>query len=322
MNSLYPGIQPFKTEMFEVSDGHRLYVEQSGCEKGIAVLYLHGGPGAGISADYRRFFDPEKYWIIGFDQRGSGKSLPFGSIKNNTSDHLVADVLAIQAHLNIKKWLLFGGSWGSTLALLVALKQPSSVIGLILRGIFLARKQDYDWFLEPAGGASQLFPEYYQSFLQPIKDRLHKVSIVDAFYEIFTSDNDVQKMAAIKAWCLWETRISRLHMQCDEEQLFTEVHRAISLAILECHYVKHQCFIPENYIMQNIDKIAHLPATIIHGRYDSVCKVENAYSLSNAWPNSQLNIVPKSGHSAGEPLITQALCAASDAMAKFCAEQR
>lgn len=322
MTQLFPDIQPFSSEILDVSDGHSLYLEQTGNSSGIPVLYLHGGPGAGIGKDYRRFFDPEKYWIIGFDQRGSGKSQPFGELADNNSHTLVEDVLAIQRYLKVKKWVLFGGSWGSTLALLVAIRQPDTVIGLILRGIFLAREQDYTWYLEASGGAAQLFPEYYQEFLVPIENRSPEVSIVDAYYQIFTSDNEVQKMAAIKAWCLWEARISRLHCQFDEDQLVPDVHRAISLALLECHFIKHQCFIPENYILQNIEKIENLPVSIIHGRYDCVCKIEGAYSLSQKWQNSQLTIVPESGHSAGEKLISQALCAASQAMATFWSEQQ
>jgi proline iminopeptidase len=322
MIHLFPEIHAFTSEMLAVSNGHSLYVEQTGNPRGIPVLYLHGGPGAGIGKDYRRFFDPDKYWIIGYDQRGCGKSIPFGKLEHNDSHSLVDDVLVIQQHLKIKKWVLFGGSWGSTLALLVAIRQPESVIGLILRGVFLAREQDYTWYLEPSGGAAQLFPEYHHDFLAPIKGRPSNVSIVDAYYQIFNSNNEVQKMAAIKAWCLWEARISRLHCQFDEEQLVSDVHRAISLALLECHYIKHQCFISEDYILQSVDKIQHLPVTIIHGRYDCVCKIEAAYSLSQRWQNSQLNIVPESGHSAGEKLITQALCAASKSMSAFWLEQQ
>lgn len=322
MTQLFPDIQAFASEMIDVSNGHSLYVEQTGNPRGIPVLYLHGGPGAGIGKDYRRFFDPDKYWIIGFDQRGCGKSVPFGDLENNNSHALVDDVLLIQQHLKIKKWVLFGGSWGSTLALLVAIRQPESVIGLILRGIFLAREQDYTWYLEASGGAAQLFPEYYQDFLVPIKGRPKDISIVDAYYQIFNSNNEVKKMAAIKAWCLWEARISRLHCLFDEEQLVADVHRAISLALLECHYIKHHCFIPEDYILQNVHKIQHLPATIIHGRYDCVCKIEGAYSLSQDWQNSQLNIIPESGHSAGEKMVTQALCAASQSMATYWLEQQ
>lgn len=318
---MYPSIKPFKTEMFAVSHGHSLYLEQSGSPKGIPVLFLHGGPGAGIGQDYRRFFDPQKYWIIGFDQRGCGQSLPFGELEHNSSQDLVEDVLAIKHYLGVSKWVLFGGSWGSTLALMVAIRQPESVLGLILRGIFLAREQDYHWYLDNSGGAAQLFPDYYQDFIKPIADKLGAHSVVDAYHQIFTSGNELQKMAAIKAWCLWEAKISRLHCQFDEEQLVGDIHRAISLALLECHYIRHKCFLAENEILHSIQKIAHIPGTIVHGRYDSVCKIEGAYALSKVWPASQLHIIPESGHSAGEKATTQALCHATQAMVAYLEEK-
>lgn len=321
MSQLFPSIKPYKQEMLAVSDGHFLFIEQTGSPDGIPVIYLHGGPGGCIGEEYRRLFDPDKYRIIGYDQRGCGKSTPFGSLENNSSQALVKDVLAIQKYLSIDKWVLFGGSWGSTLAMLVAIEQPERVIGLILRGIFLAREQDYDWYLEPSGGAAQLFPDYYQAFIAPVQSLLSEYSIVDAYYQIFVSDNEVQKMAAIKAWCLWEARISWLHCRFDEDQLLSNVHKAISLALLECHYIKNKCFIPENFILQQMDKISHLPATIIHGRYDCVCKIEAAYSLAKRWKNSRLHIIPEAGHSSGEKAVTEALCNATQTMAKFFLEQ-
>jgi proline iminopeptidase len=322
MSELYPAIKPYDTFMLPVSDGHSLFVEQTGNPKGQPVLFLHGGPGAGIGEDYRRFFDPQLYRIIGFDQRGSGKSKPFGSIQNNTSQHLVEDVFVIQQHLKIDKWLLFGGSWGSTLALLVAIAKPESIVGLILRGIFLARKQDYDWFLAETGGAAQIFTDYYQEFVQPVKEQLQHTSLIEAYHQLFVSDDEISKMSAIKSWYLWETRISRLHAQYDEEQLIGDVHAAISLALLECHYVKHQCFIPENYILEQLDKIKHIPTNIIHGRYDIVCKLEAAFSLHQGLLNSQLTVVPESGHSAFETKIAAALCLATKAMAHFLLETK
>ncbi|KXI29277.1 prolyl aminopeptidase [Paraglaciecola hydrolytica] len=322
MSELYPAIKPFDSQMLAVGQGHTLYLEQTGNPKGLPVLFLHGGPGAGIGEEYRRFFDPQLYRIIGFDQRGCGRSMPFGQLQENTSQRLIEDVLAIKQHLQIDTWLLFGGSWGSTLALLVAISQPEAVSGLILRGIFLARQQDYAWFLDPDGGAAQLFPDYYQDFLQPIKESLTSQNIVDAYYHIFTSGDDVSKMAAIKAWYLWETRISRLHVQVDEENLVPDVHHAISLAILECHYIKYQCFIDENYILKQLDKISHIPTNIIHGRYDSVCKLEAAYSLHQGLNNSQLTIVPEAGHSAFETKTSAALCMATKAMASFLREDK
>jgi proline iminopeptidase len=322
MSELYPAIKPYDTLMLSVSHGHTLFVEQTGNPKGIPVLFLHGGPGAGMGQDYQRFFDPRQYRIIGFDQRGCGQSKPFGSIQNNSSELLVEDVFAIQQHFKIEQWLLFGGSWGSTLALLVAIANPKSVSGLILRGIFLARQQDYDWFLADSGGAAQLFTDYYQEFLQPVKDQLKHTSLVEAYHDLFVSDDEVSKMAAMRAWYLWEARISRLHAQFEEEHLIKDVHGAISLAILECHYVKHQCFISENFILKQVDKIKHIPTNIIHGRYDSVCKLEAAYSLHQVMDNSQLTIVPESGHSAFEAKIAAALCIATKAMANFLLEAK
>lgn len=321
MNELYPVIKPFHSEMFPVSEQHTIYIEQTGNPKGIPVLYLHGGPGAGLSADYRRFFDPDKYWIIGFDQRGCGKSLPFGELENNNSDELVKDIHKIREYLGVKKWLLFGGSWGSTLALLAAIDAPEYVTGLILRGIFLGREEDFDWYLEPSGGAAQLFPDYYQDFLQPVENMLDKLSIVEAYYKLFTTSDEVSKMAAVKAWCLWESKISRLHCQSNEDVLIPDIHRAISLAVLECHYIKHHCFISERYILKNIHKINYIPGTIVHGRYDCVCKIEGAHALYDRWQNGQLTIVPESGHSAREPKITAALCMATAAMATFLREK-
>lgn len=322
MSEIYPAIKPFHTEMLPVSDLHTVYLEQTGNPKGTPVLYLHGGPGAGTSAEYRRFFDPDKYWIIGFDQRGCGKSLPFGELKNNTSDDLLSDIRKIRQHLGIKKWLLFGGSWGSTLALLSAIDQPDCVTGLILRGVFLGREEDFDWYLDPSGGAAQLFTDYYQDFIQPVSYGLGSKALVDDYYRLFTSNDEISKMAAVKAWCLWEARISRLHNELTEEELVGDIHRAISLAVLECHYIKHQCFIPPDFILNNIHEINHIPGTIVHGRYDCVCKIQGAFALSEKWQNSQLTIVPESGHSAGEPKVTAALCLATNAMASFLEEQR
>lgn len=321
MSELYPTIKPFFSEMLAVSDDHSLYLEQSGNPKGIPVLFLHGGPGAGLFANYRRFFDPDKYWIIGFDQRGSGQSTPFGSIKNNTTQDLLSDITQVRKHLGVQQWVLFGGSWGATLGLLAAIEHPETVKGLILRGSFLAREEDFDWYLDEKGGAAQLFPDYYQEFIHPVADKSHTTSLVDAYYDLFTGIDEVHKMAAIKAWCLWEARISKLHCKLHEDELVPDVHRGISLAILECHYIKHLCFIEPNYILKNIHKISHIPATLIHGRYDCVCKIQGAYLLNEVWSTSQLTIVPESGHSANEPKITAALCLAATAMADFIKEQ-
>jgi len=317
MSELYPAIKPFATYHLDVGQGHRIHVEQTGNPNGIPVLFLHGGPGIGLGDQYRRFFDPQRYHVIAFDQRGCGQSLPFAELRDNTSQHLVEDALAVQRHLGIKKWVVFGGSWGSTLAMLVAIAKPEAVLGLILRGIFLARAEDIDWFLNADSAAAQMFPEHYQEFMAPIKETVGKKSVLEAYHELFSQDDELSKMAAIKHWFLWESRIVCLHALIDEAELMPDIHQAISLALLECHYFRQHCFIDENFILKQLDKIQHLPATIIHGRYDMICKMEAALTLHKDWQNSRLHIIPSAGHSAFDPPISAALCCATKAMADF-----
>lgn len=320
MSHIYPKLHAYHSEMLDVGDGHSLFLELSGNPKGIPVLYIHGGPGAGLSPIYRRLFDPEQYWIIGFDQRGCGKSTPFAELSHNNTASILADMEKIRRHLNIDKWMLTGGSWGTTLALLYAIKRPKKVSAIVLRGVFLAREQDFDWYLSTSGGAAQIFPEYHQAFMEAVND--HPLdSIVDAYLDIFTNGNEIAKMAAAKAWCLWEERISALNSSVQEHDLGQDIHRAISLAILECYYIKNRCFIDENFILDHANKISGIPGTIVHGRYDIVCKLENAHALRQNWRNSQLLIVPESGHSTSEPKIAEAFCHATDAMAKFLLEE-
>ncbi|GAA0854518.1 prolyl aminopeptidase [Aliiglaciecola litoralis] len=321
MGHCYPPLRPYTSETIDVSDGHRLYLEQSGNPKGIPVLYLHGGPGAGLSDNYRSFFDPNLYWIIGFDQRGCGKSTPFASLKHNTTQKLVDDMEVIRKHLGVTNWMLCGGSWGTTLALSYAIKYPKCVSAIVLRGVFLARQQDLDWFIGPQGGAAQVFPEHYQSFIEVLHDQPKSLSVTDAFYDIFLNGDELTQMHAARSWCLWEERISQMNTSIQEHDLAKNLHRAVSLARLECHYMKHQCFLEEDFILKNAHRFSAIPGTIIHGRYDMVCKLENAYALSQAWREGQLLIVPEAAHSASDPKISEAICHATDAMAKFIAEQ-
>ena len=322
MSHTYPPIQAYHSEMLDVGQGQQIYLEQTGNPSGIPVLYLHGGPGGGLCSFYRSFFDPQKYRIIGFDQRGCGQSLPFADLNHNTTQDLLEDIETVRHHLGIKKWVLVGGSWGATLALLAAIKHPKTVRAVILRGTFLARQEDFDWYLAADGGAAQLFPEHYQQFTDLIQDRLAHESLLDAYYHIFTQGDELSRLAAAKAWCLWEERISLLNTSVNEQDLCQNLHRAHSLAVLECHYLKHGCFIEENYILANVKKISHIPATFIHGRYDVVCKLEAAHSLRQRWRNSQLLIVPEAGHSASDPNIAEAICHATDAMARFIQEEK
>ena len=303
--------------MLDVGQGHSLYFELSGNPKGMPVLFLHGGPGAGLPANYRRFFNPEHYWIIGFDQRGCGKSKPFASLEANTTDHLVADIEQIRHYLGISTWLIFGGSWGSTLGLVYAIQHSEAVIGLILRGAFLAREQDTEWFLCPNGGAANVFPEQYQHFAQYAREVRSPQAICDQYYDIFNHSNELQQAKALKAWYSWEERISRLVLPQTSRIDADQFHLVKSLALLECHYLKHQCFIPENYILDNLNVLADIPGTIIHGRYDMICKLEAAHSLHKGWRNSELRIVPDAGHSTLEPGVAKALCQATEQFARF-----
>lgn len=322
MSQLYPAIKTYQTEMLDVGDGHNIYLEQSGNPNGIPVLYLHGGPGAGLSPMYRSFFNPELYRIIGFDQRGCGQSTPFAKLEHNTTSHILDDIEQIRQHLGIDKWMLCGGSWGTTLALLNAIDKPDTVSAIILRGAFLAREEDFSWFIDKSGGAAQIFPEHYEEFVEIVKDGPAELSIVDRFYHIFRHGDELTKMHAAKSWCMWEERISVLNSSIREHDFHQNLHRAASLAMLECHYVKHNCFIRQNQIIDNISKIDAIPGTIIHGRFDIVCKLENAFTLSKAWRSGQLLIVPEAGHSASDPKISDAICHATNEMATFLKEKK
>lgn len=317
MPNLYPPQRPYHTEMLSVGDGHHINLELSGNPKGTPALFIHGGPGAGLPDNYRRFFDPEKYLIIGFDQRGCGKSTPFAGLKHNTTADLVNDIEQIRQHLGISAWLLFGGSWGSTLALVYAIQHSHYILGVILRGTFLAREQDRDWFLCPSGGAASLFPEDYQKFAAYSGGAESADDICANYYKVFKHADELTQALALKAWYGWEERISRLVLpqaSAIEEHHF---HAVKSLALLECHYLKNHCFIAENYILENIEAIADLPGTIVHGRYDLICKSEGAFSLHHKWHNSRLQIVPDAGHSTSEKGIMHALCKATEEFARF-----
>ncbi|WP_111978260.1 prolyl aminopeptidase [Algibacillus agarilyticus] len=306
----YPPIKPFHQEWLPVSDGHEIYIEQSGSLEGIPIIYLHGGPGGGSSALYRSLFDPAKYRIILFDQRGCGQSRPYLSTQANTTHDLINDIEAIRQHLAIDKWFVTGGSWGTTLALLYAQAFAERVKGMILRSVFLARQQDIEWLYYPNGGAACLFPDQYQHF-----NRLVKVdeNPIEAYWPKLSSHNELEQLNAARQWALWEYRISRINFNANNEADLAEKQNCLPMALLECHYFRHQSFIEENQILLNMDKIAHIPATIIHGRYDAVCDLKQAWSLHQVWSNSHLQIIPEAGHSVAEPGIAKAFCRASKA---------
>lgn len=309
MRELYPNIKPYVTHHLKVDEPHVLFVEECGDPNGIPVLFVHGGPGAGCSPYHRCFFDPEKYRIILFDQRGSGQSTPHASLEDNTTQHLVADMEQIREHLGIEQWLLFGGSWGSTLSLVYAEAYPERVLGLVLRGIFLCRPQEIQWFYQQ--GASQIFPDYWQEYLKPIPES-EQGDMVSAYYERLIGDNELARMAAAKAWSTWEGKTSTLHPSKSVVDHFSDPHNALSIARIECHYFKHDSFLEENQILRGAGKLQGIPGIIVQGRYDVVCPMQSAWELSQAWPDAQLQIIPDAGHSATEPGIVDALVRATD----------
>ena len=298
--NLFNPIKPYLEFSLDVGDGHSLYVEVSGNKNGIPVLFLHGGPGAGSSEVYRRFFNPKKYKIIIFDQRGCGKSTPFGVCENNSSEKLIDDIKKILHHLNIQEVVIYGGSWGSTLALLYSEKYPESVKTLVLRGIFLCRKSDIHWFYQK--GADSIFPDYWRDFLKDIPDS-EKNDILTAFYNRIHSENTLISKQFCKQWSIWEGNCSSLKPNPEVVDLFDKC--AISLAKIETHFFKNNCFIEENQIIKNIDKIKHIKCYIVHGRYDIVCPFNQAYDLHCHYDNSELNIIKDAGHSLLEPGITR-----------------
>lgn len=317
---LLPNIAVYEQEWLDVGDGHQLYLEQSGNPDGIAVIYLHGGPGGGSSKDHRRYFDPEKYRIILFDQRGCGRSKPSPSIENNTTSDLVNDLEGIRKHLGVTRWLVAGGSWGTTLALIYGIKYPETILGFILRGVFLGTAAEYDWLYSQAGAAG-FFPEYYRDFAAQLPDGKGSNILAD-YYEVLTGANEIAAIAASKAWCLWETRLSSIEHHHIEAHHIEDAHQALCMAKISSHYFINHCFVDEGFILAEIDKIKAIPAIILHGRYDMVCQLRYADKLVQKWPNAQLQILPKAGHSGFETQTIDGFCKAAETMASFITEQR
>lgn len=312
MRVLYPTIKPYQTQTLKVSDKHTVYVEEVGNPKGIPVLFVHGGPGSGCSEDSRRFFDPSLYRIVLFDQRGAGRSEPHASLEENTTQALVDDMEQIRQHLGIEKWLLFGGSWGSTLSLVYAERHPQRVTGLILRGVFLGRQQDLAWFYQ--AGASRIYPEHWQHFLEfiPVSEQNN---LIAAYYHRLTGEDEIVRMGAAKHWSEWEGKCATLSPNKSLVEQFTQPHAALSLARIEAHFFQNKIFLEDNQILKNIEKIKHIPGIIVHGRYDMICPMDNAHALHQAWPASELQIICDAGHSSKELGILDALIQATDKFA-------
>lgn len=311
MSASYAAIEPYRTQRLAVDPPHVLYVEQSGNPGGIPVLFLHGGPGAGCEPYHRRFFDPSAYRIVLFDQRGAGRSTPHASLDRNTTWDLVADIERIRAALGIERWLVFGGSWGSTLALAYAETHPHCVLGLVLRGIFLCRPWEIHWFYQE--GANRIFPDYWEEFIAPIPNQ-ERGDLLQAHYRRLIGGDEAQRMASARAWSVWEGRAATLRPNQAVVDFFASPHTALSLARIEAHYFAHDTFLKPNQLLADVARLRDIPGIIVHGRYDIVCPVANAWELHQAWPGSTLEIVADAGHSAAEPGIAAALVRATDAM--------
>ncbi|OGT29703.1 MAG: prolyl aminopeptidase [Gammaproteobacteria bacterium RIFCSPHIGHO2_12_FULL_35_23] len=316
MLSFYPSIKPFHTLMLKVDSLHTIYVEQCGNPQGLPILFVHGGPGSGCSESDRCFFDPELYHIILFDQRGAGRSLPYACLEHNTTQDLVADMEKIRLELGIDNWIIFGGSWGSTLSLAYAQAHPDKTCALIVRGIFLGTRPEINWlYYKP--GADWFFPEFYENFLAPLADRdLNKTDIIEAYYQLLTSEDEIKRLNAAKAWSIWEAQTATLDPNNNKLELFSSPHFALSFARIECHYFTNNCFFTTNQLLHNMDKIAHLPGIIIQGRYDMICPPKHAWLLHKAWPESELFLIRDAGHASSEPGIIDGLIRATQRFAK------
>jgi len=318
MNEFYPEIVPFNHFLLAVDDEHQLYVEQCGNPQGQPVLFIHGGPGGGCSTNDRRFFDPEKYHIILFDQRGCGRSLPHGSLNNNNTALLVADIEAIKAHLNISQWHVFGGSWGSTLALVYAQTYSRSIKSLVLRGIFLGRPEDTQWAFSHGGG-TRIFADYWQEYVDAVfaakpEAESEKQDIVRTAYEIMTGDDRVAAQKVARAWSEWEIRCCTLEPNEEFVKAATSDDACWTLARHESHFMVNGCFLTDNQILNNCAKIKNIPTIIVHGRYDAVCPFDNAWLLHQQLPGSELIISKLAGHASAEPETKHHLINATNKM--------
>ena len=313
MRTLHPDIEPFDTGSLQVDDRHALYYEQCGNPEGKPVVLLHGGPGAGCSPKMRRFHDPARYRIVLFDQRGSGRSTPHADLVDNTTWHLVEDIETLRVKLGIDRWQVFGGSWGSTLALAYAETHPQCVTELVLRGIFMLRRWELEWFYQE--GANRLFPEAWEHYLEAIPE-VERHDLISAFHRRLTSDDDKTRLAAAKAWSVWEGATSFLHIDEDFANSHEDPKFALAFARIENHYFVNSGFFEvDDQLLRDVGNIAEIPGVIVHGRYDVVCPVQNATDLHKAWPKSELVITPASGHSAFEAETVDALVRATDGFA-------
>jgi proline iminopeptidase len=315
MSTFYPPIKPFQKGWLRVSPVHELYYEQSGNPQGKPVIFLHGGPGGGTDPSYRRFFDPKKYRIVLLDQRGCGQSRPHASLVDNTTWDLVADIETLREHLQIEKWLVFGGSWGSTLALAYAQTHPKRVTEMILRGIFLLRRSELEWFYQNPEGAGSLFADRWEPFVKLIP-KTERGDMIKAYYKRLTSRSAAVRARAAYAWSVWEGATSHLFTNPADLKKFDNAEYAAAFARIECHYFVNGGFLARpNQLLEDVKRIRKIPCVIVQGRYDVVCPMRSAWDLHRAWPEADLRIVADAGHSAFEKGIAKELVAATDRFA-------
>lgn len=305
---LYPEIEPYSTDMLPLDAVHQMYWEQCGNPRGQPVIFLHGGPGAGSAPAHRRFFDPQHYRIVIYDQRGAGRSTPLGELRDNTTPHLIEDIETLRRHLQIDRWLVFGGSWGSTLALAYGEAHPERCTGFILRGIFLCRRTEIDWFLY---GLRTLFPDAWRTFAGAIPPG-ERHDLLAAYYRRLTDPDATVHMAAARAWSIYEGACSTLLPSPETVAYFAGDVVALGLARIEAHYFSHDIFLPQNALLERVGRVRKIPATIVQGRYDAVCPIVTADELHQAWPEAEYIVVPDAGHSAWEPGICVQLVKAAE----------
>ncbi|MEY8768259.1 prolyl aminopeptidase [Francisella philomiragia] len=306
---LYPEIEPYNQEFLKVSDIHTIYFEECGNPNGKPALFIHGGPGGGIQPSYRQYFNPDKYRVILVDQRGCGKSTPFAELRENTTQNLIEDFEKIRKKLNIDKWMLFGGSWGSTLGLAYAQAYPEVVTELVLRGIFLGREKELSWLYQH--GASMVFPDMWEKYIEPIPVEQRK-DFISAYHSILTGDDEKLKQQVAVAWSVWEASTSKLFVDKKSIDRYGEDKFSLAFARIECHYFKNKLFIEEAQLLNEAYKIKDIPGVIVQGRYDMVCPAVSAWDLHKVWPKAELDIIADAGHSISEPGILEALVRATD----------
>ena len=312
MRTLYPAIDPYASGQLDVGDGHSIYWERAGTPGAKPAIFLHGGPGGGISPDHRRLFDPERYDVLLFDQRGCGRSTPHASLDANSTWHLVADIERLRVMMGVDQWLVFGGSWGSALALAYAQSHPAHVSELVLRGIFTLRRQEIDWYYQE--GASRIYPDKWERFLAPIAEK-DRGDLLHAYHQILTGEDRTAQVAAARAWSVWEGETIRLLPDAGLSATHDEDAFALAFARIENHFFVHRGWLEEGQLIRDAGKLRDIPGVIVQGRYDMACPAETAWALHNAWPEARFEMIEGAGHAYNEPGILDALIRATDSFA-------